>query len=340
MISGLGRYSTTVRCTAHVCFNWDNSGGTGSDPAQGGLYNFTLAGNRSDQQIGIATVDGNGLHLVGMKIVGFNGADACGWHAINQNSQTERTLLLDTWFHNNTKGIYLQGTQPHNSFMHNTWIALGCNLVSEGQTCIALGKYALLTGNFLTGVFNNDNRKGNTYAWSMDRGSGVARDTFISIGVDNNGQGPVIGVDFLDGNPPFQPWGTFLGYTTATRGEGNFASTLPGMRGSPYQIIDGGPGQPGGGAFRYGAFQTRRGTPGCKTEAKAGATCTTTVTWQPKFNDENYTAICTGAGIAHGTPVVAAFEKRHTTSVDVVTRATTGEASQFVAVDCVAYHDP
>ena len=338
-VVGQGRYATTVNCTAAVCFSWDNSAGTGGDPAEGGLYNLTLNGNGSAHQVGISTVDGNGLHLVGVKIAGFDGDGAIGWRGTNSTSETERTVLIDTWFHNNSASISFTGTAVHNSFMHNTWLGVQFNLARPEQVAIALGPHALFQANVVTGVINNDNRHGDTYAWSIDTGPGVGGDTFLALFVDNNGGGNVVGVNFTSGKPAFQPWGTFAGYTTPTMGTGNFATQLPSLQGSQYRVIQGGVGS-GGAAYAFGAFQARRDIPGCSTRSSQGARCTTTVSWPRAFADTDYTAVCNGTEIASGAPADAGVTNKRPGSVDVVTVAVTSDSARFATIDCVAHHDP
>lgn len=86
-------------------------------------------------------------------------------------------------------------------------------------------------------------------------------------------------------------------------------------------------------------FKHQRGTAGCVTTAAAGATCTTVVTWNTAFANANYTAVCSGRGIASGVPLNGGLTAQRAASVTFQTVAATRSEAQYTNIDCVAVHD-
>jgi hypothetical protein len=85
-------------------------------------------------------------------------------------------------------------------------------------------------------------------------------------------------------------------------------------------------------------FQHKR-VGGCATSATQGNTCAVTVTWNTAFADANYTAVCTGDGVASGLPVSGGFRSKTASSIQFQTAALTNAAARWTSIDCIAVHD-
>jgi hypothetical protein len=88
-----------------------------------------------------------------------------------------------------------------------------------------------------------------------------------------------------------------------------------------------------------GAGIQHRRVAGCATDAAQGATCTTTLTWTAAFADTDYTVVCSGDGIASGTPVSGGTANKKTSTIEVRTVAATGATARYTSIDCIAMHD-
>jgi hypothetical protein len=104
----------------------------------------------------------------------------------------------------------------------------------------------------------------------------------------------------------------------------------------------------GNGAYLYNGIeatnglQHKRSTAGstCVTAAAAGASCPTTITWNPAFNDNLYSVSCQGVGtLGGGVPVIGAVTSKAAGTLTVLTVAVTAAAAQFSGIDCIAMHD-
>jgi len=78
---------------------------------------------------------------------------------------------------------------------------------------------------------------------------------------------------------------------------------------------------------------------GCVTLSRAGANCTTTITWAHAFPDSNYTVSCNGGGITSGVPVGGGVTTKTPGSVTFRTVAATNSSAQYSEIDCVALRD-
>lgn len=86
-------------------------------------------------------------------------------------------------------------------------------------------------------------------------------------------------------------------------------------------------------------IQTKHGVAGCATAAVAGSTCTTTVTWNTTFADQNYTPVCGGELVTSGVPVNGGLTAKANGSITFQTVAGTAAAAQYTGIDCTAVHD-
>ena len=77
----------------------------------------------------------------------------------------------------------------------------------------------------------------------------------------------------------------------------------------------------------------------CSTAATAGATCTTTVTWDNPFPDMSYTVACNGDVVKSGVPLSGGVTDKTPDSVTFQTVAATPASAQYATVDCVALHE-
>jgi len=84
--------------------------------------------------------------------------------------------------------------------------------------------------------------------------------------------------------------------------------------------------------------QSKRVT-ACSTAAAAGATCTTTVTWDNPFADTSYTVACNGDVVKSGVPLSGGVTDKTRDSVTFQTVAATAALAQYATVDCVALHE-
>jgi hypothetical protein len=87
-----------------------------------------------------------------------------------------------------------------------------------------------------------------------------------------------------------------------------------------------------------GDIQAKTAVAGCTTANTLNATCTTTVTWDSPFADNNYIPICIGVGVSSGTPVLQGITSQLAASVTVQTINLSAVASQFSTVQCLGVH--
>jgi hypothetical protein len=88
-----------------------------------------------------------------------------------------------------------------------------------------------------------------------------------------------------------------------------------------------------------GAYQSKRGVPGCTTGATIGAICNFTVTWPASFLGTNYSVTCTPSGGPTNLPSSPYVTTKTTSSITVNYFAITAAAATWAFVDCVGVMD-
>jgi hypothetical protein len=88
-----------------------------------------------------------------------------------------------------------------------------------------------------------------------------------------------------------------------------------------------------------GSNVQNKSVPTCSTAAAAGATCTTTLTWDNPFADTSYTVACNGDVVKSGVPLSGGVTEKTRDSVTFQTVAATAASAQYATVDCVALHE-
>jgi hypothetical protein len=88
-----------------------------------------------------------------------------------------------------------------------------------------------------------------------------------------------------------------------------------------------------------GSNVQNKSVPACSTAAAAGATCTTTLTWNNPFADTSYTVACNGDVVKSGVPLSGGVTDKTRDSITFQTVAATAASAQYATVDCVALHE-
>jgi hypothetical protein len=236
-IIGEGMEPVAINCTGSItCITVSNSPFTIRD-SDGGLYNVTVHGDGSSDQVGLQGNDSYGLVLRDVRFYGFTGTGAVASNFSNDNAGfCERMHFDHVWWFKNTINIQLNA--PSNlevSFGHQSWtdvrFHIGLGSAGTGPVFNLTG-YADLYASVITGVVNNDATGGTGQVFVLNNNSVVAQTDFLNLLVDNFGGGTVVGAT-CGASTSFDPSGNFNGYTSnSCSGAIAYYTTIPSVGGS------------------------------------------------------------------------------------------------------------
>jgi hypothetical protein len=236
-IVGEGLEPVAINCIGSItCITVSDTPFTIRD-SDGGLYNLTVHGDGSNNQIGVQGIDAYGLSLRDVRFYGFTGTGAIATNLTNDASGfTERTNFYHVWWFKNTVNIQLNGVPSEVSFGHQSWVDLrfhiGLGAAATGPV-FNLTNNADLYGSLITGVVNNDATGGTGQVFVLGASTDVVAQTnFLNLLVDNFGGGNVVGATCTAGSS-FDPAGSFNGFTSNSCASATaYYSAIPSIGGS------------------------------------------------------------------------------------------------------------